>query len=204
MTAQPFARSLVRKSERAIRSARLSLQNGDPDSAVNRAYYAMFNMSRAALLNLGVSEGDLPRTHRGVSEAFRQYAVLPGRIEPGLASALTRAENLRLRADYTATEIPADAAGHILEEAERYVRAVEHAFGLERSEGRDSDSAGALGPDPIEEQRRVARENWLHMRHEGNQGAASAEQSRGADDDTSKTTREREQGYGLGDETEDM
>jgi hypothetical protein len=30
--------------------ARLSLENEDPDSAVNRAYYAMFNISRAALL----------------------------------------------------------------------------------------------------------------------------------------------------------
>ena len=71
MTDHSFSVSLVRKSERAIQIARLSLENEDPDSAVNRAYYAMFNIARAALLEAGVAEGELPRTHRGISEAFR-------------------------------------------------------------------------------------------------------------------------------------
>jgi uncharacterized protein (UPF0332 family) len=43
--------SLARKGERAMRSAHMSLREGDPDSAVNRAYYAMFNVARAALLS---------------------------------------------------------------------------------------------------------------------------------------------------------
>jgi uncharacterized protein (UPF0332 family) len=57
VTDHSFSVSLVRKSERAIQIARLSLENEDPDSAVNRAYYAMFNISRAALLNAGIPEG---------------------------------------------------------------------------------------------------------------------------------------------------
>jgi len=61
VTDHSFSVSLVRKSERAIQIARLSLDNEDPDSAVNRAYYAMFNISRAALLKAGVAEGELPR-----------------------------------------------------------------------------------------------------------------------------------------------
>jgi uncharacterized protein (UPF0332 family) len=78
--------SLARKGERAMRSAHMSLREGDPDSAVNRAYYAMFNVARAALLNSGVPEGDLPRTHRGVIEAFRNHAVQTGRVDAELAS----------------------------------------------------------------------------------------------------------------------
>ena len=70
--------SLARKGERAMRSAHMNLREGDPDSAVNRAYYAMFNVARAALLNVGMPEGDLPRTHRGVIEAFRTTRYKPG------------------------------------------------------------------------------------------------------------------------------
>jgi uncharacterized protein (UPF0332 family) len=97
--------SLVRKGERAMRSARMSLREGDPDSAVNRAYYAMFNVARAALLNSGVPEGDLPRTHRGVIEAFRNHAVQTGRVDAELASTLSRTESLRLKADYPPTSV---------------------------------------------------------------------------------------------------
>jgi len=125
--------SLVRKSERAIQIARLSLENEDPDSAVNRAYYAMFNISRAAVLKAGVAEGELPRTHRGISEAFRQHAVLAGKIDAELASTLSRAENLRLMADYTATEIDASAAAKLVEQAEEYVRTVRHVFDLQQA-----------------------------------------------------------------------
>jgi uncharacterized protein (UPF0332 family) len=77
MKRDSFASSLVRKGERAIRSAHLSLRDGDPDNAINRSYYAMFNVARAALLNAGVSEAELPRTHRGVIEAFRIRGLDP-------------------------------------------------------------------------------------------------------------------------------
>ena len=63
MTEHSLSVSLVRKSERAMQIARLSLENEDPDSAVNRAYYAMFNISRAALLKAGVAE---PWNQRGI------------------------------------------------------------------------------------------------------------------------------------------
>ncbi|MGH7746181.1 MAG: HEPN domain-containing protein [Steroidobacteraceae bacterium] len=56
----PFARALVRKSERALKVARLALSAGDTDSAVSRSYYAMFDIARAALLRAGVAEDTLP------------------------------------------------------------------------------------------------------------------------------------------------
>ena len=93
----------------------------------------MFNISRAALLKAGVAEGELPRTHRGISDAFRQHAVLTRKVDAELASTLSRAESLRLMADYTATEIDANAATKLVEQAENYVRTVERVFGLQRS-----------------------------------------------------------------------
>jgi uncharacterized protein (UPF0332 family) len=60
--------------------------------------YAMFNVARAGLLSAGVSEGDLPRTHRGLIEAFRIHAVQTGRIDADMASSLSRTESLRLQA----------------------------------------------------------------------------------------------------------
>jgi uncharacterized protein (UPF0332 family) len=201
VTDHPFSESLVRKSERAIQIARLSLENKDPDSAVNRSYYAMFNISRAALLKAGVAEGELPRTHRGISEAFRQHAVLTGKIDAELASTLSRAESLRLMADYTATEIDASAATKLVEQAEKYVRTVEHVFDLQQSAGleipgprevqddhsrdeeglaTDSASTDSTGTvDEMEEARRRGREEWLKLQKQQlESGAPTLEQRR--------------------------
>ncbi len=41
---------LMTKAERAATSARLPLEAGDCDGACNRAYFAMFDAARAALL----------------------------------------------------------------------------------------------------------------------------------------------------------
>lgn len=41
---------LIAKANRALASAKLLLDSGDVDGACNRAYYAMFDAARAALL----------------------------------------------------------------------------------------------------------------------------------------------------------
>jgi uncharacterized protein (UPF0332 family) len=129
----------------------------------------MFNFSRAALLESGVPEGDLPRTHRGIIEAFRKHAVLSGRIEHDLASNLSKAENLRLMADYTAAEVDPAAAAGIVEQAERYVRTVERVFALEQSKGLESHTAEqqrspsgntVRAISDIDEMQRKAAEEW--------------------------------------------
>ena len=140
-------------------------------------------------------------------DAFRQHAVLPGLIESGLASALARVENLRLRADYTASEIPAAAASLVLEEAGKYVRAVEQAFELQQLAGLQPDEPGAASGSlsSIEERRREAREAWLRMREEENQRSQSSDND--ANPNPVEPSRERdrpdEQGHGLGDEPDD-
>jgi uncharacterized protein (UPF0332 family) len=118
VTKRPFARALVRKSARALKVARLALNAGDNDSAVSRSYYAMFDIARAALLRAGVTEDKLPRTHSGVIEAFRSHAVQSGQIDRQLATQLSRTESLRIKADYTGTEIE-------LTEAPRKIKVVQ-------------------------------------------------------------------------------
>lgn len=97
--------ALVRKSRRALRSARLDPGDGDTDGAVNRSYYAMANMAQAALLSSGVPEDKLPRTHSGLISAFGERAVKTGKVDPEFGRALSKTESLRLRADYTGVEL---------------------------------------------------------------------------------------------------
>jgi uncharacterized protein (UPF0332 family) len=117
-----LVRQLVRKSERALKSARLALNDEDYDNAVNRSYYAMFDMARAALLRAGIAEDNLPRTHAGVNEAFWQHAVRSGQIDRNLAADLSRTESHRIKADYTGVEIDQKIAQEAVVKSEVFVQ----------------------------------------------------------------------------------
>ena len=193
-----FAFTLVRKSERALKSARLDLTDGDYDSAVNRSYYAMFDIARAALLRAGVPEDKLPRTHNGVIDAFRQHAVQPGQIDRELAADLSRTQSHRIKADYTGIEIEPKIAAETVARAEVFVQTVERVFALDESSlaaeykthnpshddkvsepvrtGSKIESEDAhLQPNSLEEMRRQARENWLRLRQQKIEGTRDAD-----------------------------
>lgn len=74
------------------------LDAGDADGACNRAYYAMFDAARAALLISGVMEST--RTHSGLISVFSLHLVKTGRVPVELGKSLNKAEELRLMADY--------------------------------------------------------------------------------------------------------
>jgi hypothetical protein len=65
----------------------------------------MFNVARAALLNSGVPESKLPKTHNGLIAAFGEEAVKARKLDPNLGRALSKTESLRLMADYTGHQI---------------------------------------------------------------------------------------------------
>ncbi len=204
MTKGPFERALVRKSARALKVARLALNAGDNDSAVSRSYYAMFDIARAALLRAGVTEDKLPRTHSGVIEAFRSHAVQSGQIDRQLATQLNRTESLRIKADYTGTEIELTEATEVVQNAELFVQTVERVFRLDESSSakeyenptsKDDDKVSEpalaaseiegksvkLEPIPLEEIRRQARENWLQLRQQKVGAAKGVGHSKDAD-----------------------
>jgi uncharacterized protein (UPF0332 family) len=192
LTLSPLARDLRLKAERALATAR-ELQDHDPDGSVNRSYYAMFDIARAALLSAGVREDELPRTHSGLIGSFSKHAVLSGRIDQTLFAGLGRAESLRLIADYTGTPLDAKTAAETVVRAEAFVSTVEKAFALNESpannlendspnpqdkisepdlaKGQSETDYERLKPVSIEEIQRQARENWLQLRRR-NVGAA--------------------------------
>jgi len=58
------AQDLLAKAIRAAASAKVLLDTGDADGACNRAYYAMYDAARAALLASGSPvEPEIAKTH---------------------------------------------------------------------------------------------------------------------------------------------
>jgi uncharacterized protein (UPF0332 family) len=164
----------------------------------------MFDIARAALLRAGVTEDKLPRTHSGVIEAFRSHAVQSGQIDRQLATQLSRTESLRIKADYTGTEIELTEATEVVENAELFVQTVERVFSLgesssakeyEKPTSQDDDKVSEpalaaseiegksvkLEPISLEEIRRQARENWLQMRQQKVGAAKGVGHSKDAD-----------------------
>jgi len=70
------AQGQLAKALQAAASAELLLGAGDADGACNRAYYAMFDAARAALLaSMAPVETEIARTHNGLITAFRLHLV---------------------------------------------------------------------------------------------------------------------------------
>src|SRR5271169_1588167 len=90
----------------------------------------MFDFAQAALLRAGVTEDKLPRTHSGIIEAFRRHVVQSGQIDRELATQLSRTESLRIKADYTGTEIELSEANEVVQNAELFVQTVERVLAL--------------------------------------------------------------------------
>jgi uncharacterized protein (UPF0332 family) len=117
------------KADTACSSARALLDLGDVDGAANRAYYAMFDAARAALLASGAPvEPDIGRTHSGLIGAFGNFLVKNGPVSKEVGRLLNRAHEIRLVADYKDDSVePADARA-VVEQAETFVAAMRAEF----------------------------------------------------------------------------
>lgn len=123
------AAELMAKATRAAESAGILLNAGDLDGACNRAYYAMFDAARAALLATGVqTAAEVPRTHGGVISAFSLHLVKPGRVSLELGRALNRAEEIRLVADYKGETVDRQHATWAVAQATAFVQAMRQVF----------------------------------------------------------------------------
>ena len=116
---------LMAKASRALASAKLLLDSGDVDGACNRAYYAMFDAARAALLKVNAPvPSEIARTHSGLITAFSLHLVKPGIIAVEHGRALNKVEDLRLIADYKGDPVTLGNAAWALEQAEKFLAAV--------------------------------------------------------------------------------
>lgn len=121
--------ALTSKARQALKSAEVLLAAGDADGACNRAYYAMFDAARAALLASGaVSDLQSARTHSGLITTFSLHLVKSGKVSIDLGKSLNRVEELRLIADYKGDPIEQEDAAWAVNQAQVFVTALGEAF----------------------------------------------------------------------------
>jgi len=123
--------ALMAKAVRASTSARVLLDLGDVDGACNRAYYAMFDAARAALLASDAPvQPDVGKTHSGLIAAFGLHLVKNGPLSKDMGRLLKRAEEIRLVADYKGDSIEMEDASEMVGQAEMFVAAIQDQFML--------------------------------------------------------------------------
>jgi uncharacterized protein (UPF0332 family) len=119
------AQELIARARRSATSATLLFDAGDLNGACNRAYYAMFDAARAALL---VCEApvklEVIKTHSGLISAFTLHLIKSGRIPAQHGKALNQVDQIRLIADYSDEEVDREAAASAIEQANRFIEAV--------------------------------------------------------------------------------
>lgn len=121
--------ALMSKAVRACRSARALLELDDVDGACNRAYYAIFDAARAALLvSRAPVEPEISRTHSGLIAAFGRHLVKNGPVSKDLGRLLKRAEEIRIVADYRSDSVELDDAREMVTQAESFVAAMRSEF----------------------------------------------------------------------------
>jgi len=116
---------VMSKARKALASARILLDTGDTDGATNRAYYAMFDATKAALSWAGVGgEPNQHKSHGGLISSFGQHIVQPGHLPAEFGRSLNRVQDLRLTADYLAAPVPPDKAKWAIQEADTFVEGI--------------------------------------------------------------------------------
>ncbi|MBV5299420.1 MAG: HEPN domain-containing protein [Rhodoferax sp.] len=115
------------KARQACNSARVLLNTGDVDGACNRAYYAMFDAARAALLasHAPVVGPELGKTHSGLIAAFSLHLVKNGPLTKDIGRLLNRGEEVRLVADYNGDSVTQADAERQVAQAELFVNTID-------------------------------------------------------------------------------
>jgi uncharacterized protein (UPF0332 family) len=114
-----IAKALMTKAERAYASARVLLSIGDVDGAANRAYYAMFDAARAALIiSNEATDYDIGKTHSGLISAFGNQLIKTGLVSKEMGRLLNRAYETRQIADYNGASVELSDVTEMVENAE--------------------------------------------------------------------------------------
>ena len=123
------AQDLMTKAQRALASAHTLLADGDNDGACNRAYYAMFDAARAALIaSKAAVPPEVAKTHSGLISAFSLHLVKSGRFPVELGKSFNRVEDLRLVADYKGDPIDTAQAQWAVEQSQQFVAQIAATF----------------------------------------------------------------------------
>jgi uncharacterized protein (UPF0332 family) len=106
-----------------LANAKDDLAHGHLRGAVNRAYYAVFHTSSAALLWIGVERA----RHSGTQSAFGEYLVKSGQVEPEFGKIYSTARKAREEQDYDleVAALSEQDVERIVTDAERFVARLE-------------------------------------------------------------------------------
>jgi uncharacterized protein (UPF0332 family) len=116
---------LIARARRSAASAKLLFDAGDLNGACNRAYYAMFDAARAALLAGGEPvNSEAIKTHSGLIAAFSLYVIKPGSIPAQYGRSLRQVDQIRLIADYSDEGVDRERGLSAIEQANQFVEAV--------------------------------------------------------------------------------
>jgi uncharacterized protein (UPF0332 family) len=85
----------------------------------------MFDAARAVLMQLGQSNAAQAKTHQGLMATFSQHLIKPGLLQPEMGKLFKHAEEARLLADYQGNPIEAADAQRIVDDAQRFLAAIE-------------------------------------------------------------------------------
>ncbi len=111
-------KAYLRAARRALEAAESNIEQGFYDTAINRAYYAIFYAASGLLWTKGISRSK----HAGVIAAFRQYFIKPGLIEREYSDLYGDVMDSRLDSDYDITcYADRDIAQARLDDARRFV-----------------------------------------------------------------------------------
>jgi uncharacterized protein (UPF0332 family) len=112
------------RMEKCLASAHLLHAEADYDGTCNRAYYAMYNATRAALIAIGEEKAAGAKTHHGLHTSFAELLVRRGLLPKSMGTQLTDVERRRLIADYVGDGASPEDATVAIESAATFVAAM--------------------------------------------------------------------------------
>jgi uncharacterized protein (UPF0332 family) len=116
---------LIARARRSAASAKVLYGIEDMSGACNRAYHAMFDAARAALLaGKEPVKSEVIKTHSGLIAAFSLHLIKSGRIPTAYGKSLRQVDQIRLIADYSDEEPDRETTASSIEQANHFVQAV--------------------------------------------------------------------------------
>lgn len=93
---KPESRALLEKSHQSVEAAGVLLEDGFPDFAASRAYYAMFYVAQAFLTEEGLAFS----SHSAVISAFGKLFTKTGKVDTRYHRYLLDTQDIRNVGDY--------------------------------------------------------------------------------------------------------
>ena len=123
---KPEQISLLRKAGESLRAAQLLATNELLDFAASRAYYTMFYVAEAFLLNEGLTFS----SHAAVISAFGRDFARTGRVPVEFHRYLIDAQDLRNQGDYDIDSAITEAeANELIAHAQQFLELAERLLG---------------------------------------------------------------------------